>query len=119
MPSTTDGSIVSDGGGRFTDSDLATIPVTPTAVDASGIERIVGPAVDNWRPAAVKPTDEAKERHERFLARSAQAKKDRLGALTDTERLDDTAQPLVDANKARDEDEAAALKDASDSQVGE
>ena len=86
---------------KFDDYEFnRTVPVVPTAVDAAGTERIVGPAIDNWKPAAVEPDPDEVARLEKVMDREREARQTRLGLLTDPERLDETAKPLVEANKA-------------------
>jgi hypothetical protein len=86
---------------RFDDYEFnRTHGVVPTAVDAAGTERIVGPVIDNWQPAPVDPDPDEVERIAAIQEREAEARRTRLGALADPDRLGDTAQPLVDANKA-------------------
>jgi hypothetical protein len=86
---------------KFDDYVLgASGPIYPTAVDATGQERIVGPKIDNWQPAQVEPDPDEVERLEKVMAAQAEARQTRLGLLSDTERLGDTAKPLVEANKA-------------------
>jgi hypothetical protein len=65
----------------LTDIKAAQGPLQPTAIDASGIERIVGPAVDdNWTPAPVDPDPEAMEHHARVQEAEAERREQRLGA---------------------------------------
>jgi hypothetical protein len=91
-------------------------PLRPTAVDATGTERIAGPPVDRagvaWTPAQVEPTDDEIATMERHNAKAAERRGERLGALTDPANVDDTAQPLIDANQAR-ADELDAAGDGS------
>ena len=58
-------------------------PLQPTAVDANGVERIVGPAIDTtWRPAQVDPTDEDMERAEAVVQAEKDRREERLGATS-------------------------------------
>lgn len=56
----------------FDNPDRALLTQFPTTVGTDGVERIAGPAVDNWKPAAVHATDEqiaeASRREEMFSA---------------------------------------------------
>lgn len=65
----------------LTDLKAAQGPLQPTAVGGDGIERIVGPTVDdNWRPAPVHPEPAAIEHHEKVLAHQKARREERLGA---------------------------------------
>jgi len=89
--------------------DAAGNTVLPTATDAAGNERIVGRPVDNWQPAPVDPDPRDVEALERANAREAAASQQRQDALTNPELVGETAQPLVEANQARDEEHEALL----------
>lgn len=66
---------------HFTDIKAAQGPLQPTAIDAQGVERIVGPAVDdNWRPAQVHPTEEQIAHRDAVAAHAAKRREERLGA---------------------------------------
>jgi hypothetical protein len=66
---------------HFTDIKAAQGPLQPTAIDAQGVERIVGPSVDdNWRPAQVHPTEEQIAHMEAVHAHQAKRREERLGA---------------------------------------
>lgn len=61
---------------RLTDIKAAQGPLQPTAVDAAGTERIIGPAVDdNWEPAPTEPTEEAIA-HRKRVAEVAEARRE-------------------------------------------
>lgn len=66
---------------RLTDIKAAQGPLQPTATDAMGVERIVGPAVDdNWSPAPVDPDPEAIAHREAVAAADKARREERLGA---------------------------------------
>lgn len=89
----------------------------PTATDALGVDRIVGPAVTDWQPAPVEPDEDAVAAHEEFLARRAASREQQLGLLTDTSRVDETAQPLIDANAERDSEHQQFLDSGDQDKV--
>lgn len=65
----------------LTDYKAARGPLQPTTFDASGVERIVGPAVDdNWRPAAVDPDPVEVAHLEKLAEQRADFRGERLGA---------------------------------------
>lgn len=90
----------------------APVPVRPTAVDGLGTERIVGRPAEPWTPAQVDPTDDEVARMAEHNARAAARREERLGALTDTAAVGETAQPAIDAADARQDE----LDDALDAQ---
>ena len=93
--------------GPFDDAALHNTP--PTAKDSTGVERIVGVGNDGWTPAQVDPDPEQVARQEEAQQRLAQARQAGRDALTDSSQVGETAQPLVDANKATEEEHKAAL----------
>lgn len=85
---------------RFTVNELNLHPVAPTATDALGVERIVGPALDNWEPAQVEPTEEAKAHMQEVADRQKAAREFRADALTGATAASDsnsTAEPAKQA----------------------
>lgn len=89
----------------------------PTATDALGVDRIVGPPVTDWTPAPVEPDEDAVAAHEEFLARRAESRDAQLDALTNPDLVDETAQPLIEANAERDSEHEAALASGKQNQV--
>lgn len=66
---------------RMTDLKAAQGSLAPTAIDAQGLERIVGPAVDdNWRPAPTEPHPDDIAHGEQVLAWEKARREERLGA---------------------------------------
>lgn len=66
---------------KLTDIKAAQGPLQPTALDHMGVERIVGPAVDDrWRPAPVTATEEEKAHRVRVAENDAARREERLGA---------------------------------------
>ena len=83
---------------KFDDYVLgASGPIYPTAVDATGQERIVGPKIDNWQPAQVEPDPDEVERLEKVMAAQAEARQTRLGL-----RLGDALRLLEPAAREHD-----------------
>lgn len=67
--------------GRLSDLKAARGPLVPTAIDAYGVERIVGPTVnDNWKPAQVEPDPVEVARLEGVAAQHAAWRDERLNA---------------------------------------
>lgn len=66
----------------FANPDVKALASIPTVTGKDGIERIAGPAVDNWEPAPVHATDEAKAAAEQREVMFAEAKAAREEALT-------------------------------------
>lgn len=67
---------------RFTLNELNMYPVQPTVEDSLGVERIIGPALDNWHPAPVDPHPDDIAHGERVAARAAEARERRKEAFT-------------------------------------
>lgn len=67
---------------RFSANELNQFPVQPTVEDALGIERIVGPTLDNWSPAVVEPDEAEIARLERVAERAVAAREARHEAFT-------------------------------------
>jgi hypothetical protein len=84
----------------LTDLKAAQGPLQPTAIDAQGIERIVGPAVDdNWAPAQVDPDPEEMERLAVVKDHEAERREQRLGAtqIAPSEHLREAAKVTREA----------------------
>lgn len=65
----------------LTDIKAAQGPLQPTALDSQGVERIVGPAIDdNWRPARVDPDPDQIAHLEAVKAAEDERRADRLAA---------------------------------------
>lgn len=65
---------------QFSANELNAHPLLPTATDAQGIERVIGPAVDNWQASPIEASDEELAAAERRVALEEEAKK-RRGAV--------------------------------------
>lgn len=69
--------------GRLSDLKAARGPLVPTSIDAQGVERIVGPTVnDNWKPAQVEPDPVEVARLEGVAAQHAAWRDERLNATS-------------------------------------
>ena len=65
----------------LSDIKAAQGPLQPTATDAQGVERIVGPAVDsNWSPAPSEPDADEMAHLEAVAAAEKKRREERLGA---------------------------------------
>jgi hypothetical protein len=93
---------------KFTLNELNQFPVQPTVEDALGIERIVGPALDNWEPAPVDPDEDEIARLERVAERSAEAKERRANAFTSRHpAAAGVAKAASDAEQGKQDEEPA------------
>lgn len=67
---------------RLTDALAARGPLQPTAIDAGGVERIVGPAVDdNWRHRSGEPDQDEIDRLAAVAAAQDDFRGERLAAM--------------------------------------
>jgi hypothetical protein len=60
-------------------SESAQYPLKPSFDDARGIQRVAGPAIQQWKPAQVDPTDEEIAHYEAFLERDTKQRDLSLG----------------------------------------
>lgn len=72
--------VVADKSGvELTQSEYVQHVVNPTVEDKDGIERILGPALDNWQAAPVHATDEQKKANKALQVKMGLARDARLG----------------------------------------
>lgn len=86
---------------KFSANEMNQFPIQPTVTDAVGVERIVGPTLDNWTPADVEPDPDEIARLERVAARAVAAREARHEAFRTSHPAG--ASVLKDANDAERE----------------